>query len=233
MEKVKEVVSMVTLHHLNNLSHTVEETHRSLAARLDLAAAMTTTPGQPRKGYEHTDTFLAAASRHLNAVEEVLVPAVRERVDGGSRLAHDFVKASRQLELALNLAKAREYGSAYAAHSRWDEVWGDVREQLGAQHRWESGMVGRLSEEFDPEGLDDLAEKLHRAELAAPTRPHPYAPHLGVRGKVARRFLHTVDAFWDTAEGRMLPEPVGPPLKPPGLVAQYLMADPRFDEDEE
>jgi hypothetical protein len=49
---------------------------------------------------------------------------------------------------------------------------------------------------------------------------------------VARRVLHTVDAFWDTAEGRMVPEKEHAEHKKPGLMAQYLLADPRFDEDE-
>jgi len=220
---------MVALH---SLSYTVEETHRQLVARLDTAAAMVSMPGQPRKGYEHTDTFLAAASRHLNAVEEVLVPAVRRHVRGGSKLAHGYVRTSKELEIALANAKAREYGSAYAVKWAWDEVWGDVRTELDTQRGWELSMVEQLTEELGPEELDNLAEELHRAELAAPSRPHPYAPHLGVRGRVARRVLHTVDSFWDAAEGRMVPEPVKPPHKAPGLLAQYLLADPRFDEEE-
>jgi hypothetical protein len=48
---------------------------------------------------------------------------------------------------------------------------------------------------------------------------------------VSRRVLHTVDAFWDTAEGRMAPERSGKPKKKPGLLGQYLLADPRFDEE--
>ncbi|HSV39206.1 MAG TPA: hypothetical protein VLI04_10625 [Nocardioidaceae bacterium] len=220
---------MVALH---SLLHTVEETHKQLVARLDTAAAMVNTPGQPRKGYEHTDTFLAAASRHLNAVEEVLVPAVRKHVDEGSQLAHGYVRTSKHLEVALANAKAREYGSAYAIRRSWDDVWGEVRGELEMQARWEAEMVGQLSEELEVGELDDLATELHRAELAAPTRPHPYAPHLGVRGKVARRVLHAVDSFWDAAEGRMIPEPVRPPHKAPGLFVQYLLADPRFDEEE-
>ena len=84
-----------------------------------------------------------------------------------------------------------------------------------------------------PEALDDLAEALQAAEATAPTRPHPWAPHTGRRGLGVPRVLHAVDAFWDTAEGRMAPEPE-PPAKPkPGLMWQYLLADPRFDEEEE
>ena len=44
--------------------------------------------------------------------------------------------------------------------------------------------------------------------------------------------MHAVDSFWDTAEGRMAPEPNRPQKKKPGLLGQYLLADPRFDEEE-
>ena len=153
-------------------------------------------------------------------------------MDTGSHLAHEYVKVSKDLEIALAQAKAREYGSAYAVNRRWEDVWGDVRTELQAQHGWERAMVEQLSDELAPDELDEIAEQLYHAELAAPSRPHPYAPHLGVTGRVARRVLHTVDSFWDTAEGRMVPEPARPPHKAPGLIGQYLLADPRFDEEE-
>ena len=41
------------------------------------------------------------------------------------------------------------------------------------------------------------------------------------------------DRFWDTAEGRVIPEPVHAATTPPrdDLLAQYLVADPKFDTD--
>jgi hypothetical protein len=43
--------------------------------------------------------------------------------------------------------------------------------------------------------------------------------------------MHLADAFWDAAEGRMVPEPERPEHKAPGKMGQYLLADPRFDEE--
>ncbi|HEY0646005.1 MAG TPA: hypothetical protein VGD39_21510, partial [Nocardioides sp.] len=80
--------------------------------------------------------------------------------------------------------------------------------------------------------LDDLTERLHRAESTGWTRPHPYAPHTGLAGKVSRRVMHTVDAFWDETEGRMVPVPDRPRREKPGLFTQYFLADPRFEEEE-
>lgn len=219
---------MTTQHALRD---SVDQTQQTIQARFDTASAMVRMPGQPRKGYERTDTFLAAASKHLNAVEAVLVPAAGKHLDSSHDLVKSYVHASKGLELALAQAKAREYGSAYAVNRKWEDVWADVEHQLEVQQSAESDLVRRLEDELADDALHDLTLRLYQAEVDAPTRPHPYAPHTGVAGMVARRLLHTVDSFWDTVEGRMIPEPHRPPHKPPGKVAQYFLADPRFGEE--
>ena len=215
------------------LRHSVEHTHENLAAWLAGARAMADTRAEPRKAVEDIDTFLAIASRHLGAVDAVLIPAVRHEVSHSHQLVHDYVHAERELEVALAHIKAHAYGSTYESGYTWPEAWAEVDESLARHRISESTLADALSEVLTPEVLDDLAEALQSAEAKAPTRPHPWAPHTGVAGSVSRKVLHAVDAFWDTAEGRMAPEPQ-PPAKPkPGLLWQYLLADPRFDEEEE
>ena len=216
---------------LDALRSSVLFTHESLAARFDRASAMLYTPGQPRKGYEHIDTFLAVASKHLNAVDAVLLPAVRKTVPDGDEIAHEYLHAAKQLELALAHVKAREYGSVFDAARSWSSVWSDVGTGLEAQRRREFQLGEALAARLDESALVRLADRLHASETAAPTRPHPYAPHTGFPGLVARKVMHAVDSFWDAAEGRMVPEPARPPHKEPGKVTQYFLADPRFDED--
>ena len=56
--------------------------------------------------------------------------------------------------------------------------------------------------------------------------------HTGMAGTVARRVFAVADRFWDTAEGRVVPEPVRPPpRRHDSLLAQYLVADPLLDHD--
>ena len=70
------------------------------------------------------------------------------------------------------------------------------------------------------------------AETHGPTRPHPWLPHKGLLGLVARRVWARADRFWDAAEGRVIPEPVHPAAhRHDSLMAQYLVADPKFDAD--
>ncbi len=213
------------------LRSSIQHTHDNLAARFEDASAMVNTPGQPRKAFEPIDAFLALASRHLNAVDAVLLPAVRRYMPDGGHAVHDYLRSARELELALAHVKAREYGSVFDAGRRWESVWRDVGDALAAHRRIESAVVDRLTERLDGRGLDDLTEHLHRAEPGAPTRPHPYAPHTGLPGLVARKVMHAVDSFWDTAEGRMVPMPTRPQRRAPGRFTQYLLADPRFDEE--
>lgn len=214
------------------LSSTVRHTQETLAARLDSASTMVTTPGEPRKAYERIDTFLAVASTHLNAVDAALLPAARKELPDGAAVVHDYLGTARELEIALAHVKARAYGSTFEAGHHWDAVWADVRTALEAHRRAETDLAARLTDGLEPTRLDELAERLHRVEATAPTRPHPYAPHTGVAGAVSRRIMHVVDSFWDTAEGRMSPSPEPPPHKAPGRFAQYVLADPRFDEEE-
>jgi hypothetical protein len=215
------------------LRHSVAHTHENLAAWLEGARAMAGTRDEPRKAYEDIDTFLAIASRHLGAVDAVLLPAVHRELTPAGKLIHEYVHAERELEVALTHIKAHAYGSTYESGFTWLEAWREVEESLARHRIIETALADALSEVLTPEALDDLAEALQAAEAKAPTRPHPWAPHTGVAGSVSRKVLHAVDAFWDTAEGRMAPEPE-PPAKPkPGLLWQYLLADPRFDEEEE
>jgi len=217
----------------HNLVRCTEETHRTLTAELDAAAGHAFVADQPRKGFEYADTFLATTSRHLNAVESVLLPVAQKRIPDSQDLVHEYVHASKDLEVALINAKGREYGSAYAVKLQWPEVWASVRERLARERLLELEIAERLSSELDDTEVADVVERLERSEPDAPSRPHPHAPHLGAKGRVARRVLHVVDSFWDTTEGRMVPEKEHAPRKKPGLLGQYLLADPRFDEDEQ
>ena len=56
--------------------------------------------------------------------------------------------------------------------------------------------------------------------------------HRGLRGRVARTVALRIDRFWDTTEGRMIPEPVKAHDRGhDGRVTQYLLADPHLDEE--
>lgn len=213
------------------LQRAIRTTHDGLAHRLDAARAMGGRPDDPRLERVRIDDFLAATSKHLHAVDTVLLPAAR-RCAGGRAIVHDQVRTTKELEVELAHVKAHEYGSTWETPKRWSRVWDAVAQRLDEERRHEEQLADRLTETLDDDSLERLAERLTLTEPRAPSRPHPYAPHTGPLGGLARAMLAWVDAFWDTAENRIVPGPPAKPHKPPGLLGQYLLGDPRFDEKE-
>lgn len=213
------------------LRSSVQHTHDQMAERLESARSMEAPPGRPRDGHERIDAFLATTSKHLHAVDEVLLRPARKEVADGGALVHDYLRSSKDLEVVLAHVKAHEYGSVYETRFGWPEVWAGVDGALADQWRHEAVLADRLSDSLDDTELERLADRLREAELGAPSRPHPYTPHTGPLGHVARKVMGAADRAWDAAEGRMVPEAPPEPKRRPGRMAQYLMGDPRFDEE--
>lgn len=215
---------------VNRLVLTVEATHQSLQQRLD-EAARPVSRTMPREAYQRIDTFMAAVSRHLAAAEEVLADAASRRLDDGTERVHAYLHQTRVLELAITRLKARLYGEVHAAHLSWAQVWDDTRRELVTHNDLERELVTDLAGVVDQDEADRLAEKVYRSEVHAPTRAHPYIPHSGVLGHLARKIWAVADRFWDTAEGRVVPAPVKPPPKRhDSLLAQYLVGEPHLDD---
>jgi hypothetical protein len=223
-------VSTVT--HGDRLAITVAATQESIDQRLvEVNAAWHSRRHRPHEPRALADTFVAATSRHLAALDEVLLDEVRRFVPDPDALLAEYIAAARDLEQGLALVKARLYGEAHAIHLDWPTLWERVRLLLTEHNELENALVEALVRHGDGSDLDELVRRVFEAERRAPTRPHPLLPHTGAMGRVARRMWAVADRFWDTAEGRMVPDPVRPvPRRHDSLMAQYLVADPKFDD---
>ncbi len=215
---------------LADLESLVAQSHAVLHARMRSAEACRPTRGRPREALSATDPFLASTSRHLAAVNAVLAPAARRHLDHGHRRVHELTQQSRRLELALAQLKAKLYGSAGVVRRPWISVWEETERELAATRALEFSLVTDLRDALTPVQQSQLAERLHRSERRAPTRPHPFLPHRGASGRLARQVARRVDRFWDTAEGRMVPEPVRPHRTHTSRMVQYLLADPHLPD---
>ncbi|MGY0386996.1 hypothetical protein ACWZJV_08510 [Nocardioides sp. WG-D5] len=213
------------------LQEELRHKHEELAGRLAHARSIIARPEQTRRGCPPIDQFNAGTSRHLHAVDEALLPAVRSECEGGGRLVHDYLPTAKHLEVLLFHVKAHEYGSTWETAHEWPTLWGEVEEALYAQEEKEDELVAHLAEEASDDVLVLVAARLTVAERRAPSRPHPYLPHTGLPGKVVRRVARPVDAIWDKVEGRSVGGPKPLPHKAPGLLGQYLLGDPRFPEE--
>jgi len=192
-----------------SLDIAINETQDVLAGRLRSASgAVPVKTHASQDFYQLTNAFLASTSKHLAAVNAVLLPAARQHLPDGASRGRAVVRQCRRLEVALAQAKARLYGEAHAINRRWVGVWDCVRTEFEASMRLERQLVDDLISRVGPQACALLAARVYRSELTSPTRPHPYTPHTGFSGRVARRAWATADRFWDAAEGRAIPGPV-------------------------
>jgi hypothetical protein len=213
------------------LSRDLDSIHHDLGHRLALASSARPDVRRPRDHYAVIDSFLAAASRHNGGVVDAIAPLVRH-LAGGHDLAHAYLAASRSYEKSLADVKAKLYGSTFTTRTPWPEIWDEVRHRFDTVCDLERQLAEALLDRSAPDG-EDLGTRLHRAELRAPTRPHPFIPHQGFVGHLARAVARRVDEFWDAAEGRMVPEPVRHHDRDhQGPLTQYLLADPHLPDDE-
>lgn len=214
------------------LHSSIDDAQQRTMELLEAAKVIESPAERPREAFERLDTFLAETSKHLHAVDAVLLPPARRKVPDGSVLVHDYLLSEKHLEVVLSHVKAHGYGSVYETRFSWAEVWSEVDHALADHQRHERVLVDRLAGVLDERELRRLDTRLREAARTAPSRPHPYTPHAGLAGLVARRVMGIVDGFWDAAEGRMNPGPHRDPKRPPGRVAQYFLGDPRFEEKE-
>ncbi|MDN5744151.1 MAG: hypothetical protein L0H31_03400 [Nocardioidaceae bacterium] len=210
----------------DSLAETVAATHDLLADRLSEAEDCRPTRSEPRARQRVTDPFLASTSRHVAAATAVFAQAAQRHLSDGRQLGHELSRRGLRLEGALFATKGKLYGSSYLMRRPWSVIWEDVEEAFDGFCQQERRLVEDLVATVSADDRDGIADRLYRAEQHVPTRPHPYLPHLGIAGRVARGVVQHVDHFWDTAEGRMVPDPVRPRRSREGPIVQYLLADP-------
>ncbi|SFB74375.1 hypothetical protein SAMN04487968_101264 [Nocardioides terrae] len=210
----------------------VGSTHDDLAARMETARHMQGTRDDPRLERHRIDDFLGGTSRHLHAIDDVMLPEYA-KVPDGKALCHDLTASVKRLEVLLYHVNAHEYGSTIEGHYAWPELWADVEQALGDERRHEEELARRLTERLDDERLAELTGRIQRVEPQEPTRPHPHQPHGGMLGRVSRGVMRRTDAFWDMAQGRIVPEPEHEPKRKPGLLGQYLLGSPRMGQEDD
>jgi hypothetical protein len=209
----------------------VSSTHDDLAARLETARHMQGTRDDPRLARHRIDDFLGGACKHLHAADEVMLPAYA-RLPAGRSLCHDFTAGVKRLEVLLYHVNAHEYGSTFEGHYAWPRLWKEVEQAMADQRHHEDELAHQLTDALDDEQLEALTDRIHRVEPSEPSRPHPHQPHGGFLGRFSRGVMRKTDAFWDTAQGRIVPEPVHAPRKQPGPLGQYFLAHPQMGVEE-
>jgi len=156
-----------------------------------------------RESQARVDVFLAASSKHVMAVEAVLVGAARREI--GDARSRELNRACHRLQLALRTMHARRWGSSTLMRIPWGVIRREVDERLESLLAVEESVSAELDAVLSTDDVAGISDHLEEAELRAPTRPHPYLPRRGLGARMAHRAASRADAFWDGVQGRVLP----------------------------
>ncbi len=152
----------------------------------------------PAQRRDMADTVIAELMRHSVAEEMYVYPAMRDHLpDGDSKVQHD-IEEHQQLEEVM-----KELEGIDAADPRFLEALGRLeavlRDHISDE---ESEQFPVLRARLSSEQLLELGRKVETAKKAAPTRPHPAAPHSALFHKLVGPGVGMVDRLRDKLTGR-------------------------------
>ncbi len=162
----------------------------------------------PAESHAAYDEVVAELTRHLFAMEAAVLPVAAHALHGQDPQLRSQIDRLRELEsVQLELDHVRD---PEAAEALWQHLV-----KLLAQHRAaESRILAELEAGMDDSTGAMAVDRLNRAWLAAPTRPHPHA----VRRLSATRALYRIFGLWDrildVLDSRVIPALPAPPQRP-------------------
>ncbi|QCU79164.1 hemerythrin domain-containing protein [Citricoccus sp. SGAir0253] len=168
--------------------------HRSMLELLGQVEGET----DPQRRRDLADTVIAEVVRHSVAEEMYVYPAMEKHLPNGpEEVEHD----KKEHDEIVQVMKALE--DVDAATPRFMELVRDLEGQL--RHHVddeESDQFPRLRAGIPADELVELGRKVEKAKTAAPTRPHPHAPHSELFHKTIGPGVGMVDRLRDRLSGR-------------------------------
>jgi hemerythrin superfamily protein len=156
-------------------------------------------PGaDPAQRRDMADTVIAELMRHAVAEEMYVYPAMRDHLpDGESRVQHDIDEHQQLVEVMKELEDLDPGDVRFLeALARLEQV---LRDHVSDE---ESDQFPQLRAVLTREQLVEMGAKVEAAKKAAPTRPHPAAPHSELFHKVVGPGVGMVDRLRDKLTGR-------------------------------
>jgi hemerythrin superfamily protein len=152
----------------------------------------------PAQRRDMADTVIAELMRHSVAEEMHVYPAMRDHLPGGeSSVQHDIEEHQQLVEVM------KELEDVDASDARFLETLGRLeavlRDHVSDE---ESEQFPQLRAHLSREQLVEMGTKVEAAKKAAPTRPHPSAPHSELFHKTVGPGVGLVDRLRDKLTGR-------------------------------
>ncbi|MEU2349519.1 hemerythrin domain-containing protein [Modestobacter sp. NPDC049651] len=163
---------------------------------LDLVGAIPAADPEQRR--DIADTIIAELMRHSVAEEMYVYPAMRDHLpNGAEEVEHDTREHQQLVELM------KEWESVDSADPRFLEVLGRLEAVLRDHVQdEEADQFPKLRTHLSREQLVEIGTKVEAAKKAAPTRPHPSAPHSPLFHKTLGPGVGLVDRLRDKLTGR-------------------------------
>ncbi|CCH87227.1 conserved protein of unknown function; putative Hemerythrin HHE cation binding domain [Modestobacter italicus] len=152
-------------------------------------------PGQRR---DLADTVIAELMRHSVAEEMYVYPAMKDHLpDGESRVQHDVEEHQELVEMMKELEDVDSADPKFLQTlGRLETV---LRDHVSDEERDQFPL---LRAHLSREQLVEIGGKVEAAKKAAPTRPHPSAPHSELFHKTLGPGVGLVDRLRDKLTGR-------------------------------
>jgi hypothetical protein len=184
-------------------------------------------------GYDTEDAYdaeVATLSGHLAAVEAVLYPVARKRLDGGRAEVAAQQRLSRRIERLMRLIEGHFYGEVHAIDMRVEPLQRRLAQLVEDSRRSELDLARRLDATLTTAQRHAVAQDFTAARKHAPTRPHPYTPHTRGLATFAFHVCSMWDRAFDVMDNRKVPGPTPKRrLTPLTLWDRYVLA-PSFQE---
>lgn len=147
---------------------------------------------------ELADTVITEVVRHSVAEEMYVYPAMREHLDNGEALTKHDTEEHQELEKVM-----KQLEKADSAGPEFESLVGEMTEKLRHHaNDEETDQFPQLRQHLAHEHLVKLREKVETAKKAAPTRPHPGAPHSELFHKIVGPGVGLVDRARDRLSNR-------------------------------
>jgi hemerythrin superfamily protein len=152
----------------------------------------------PDQRRDMADTIIAELMRHAVAEEMYVYPAMRDHLpDGDGRVQHDIEEHQELTEVMKQLESVDADDAAFLETlGRLEQV---LRDHVQDE---ENDQFPLLRTHLSREALVEIGTKVEAAKKAAPTRPHPSAPHSALFHKTLGPGVGLVDRLRDKLTGR-------------------------------
>jgi hemerythrin superfamily protein len=151
---------------------------------------------RPEEKQDVAREFIRELSIHAALEEQLVYPAIRLRLEGGSKMANHSIQEHQGVKrLLADLEKLKADNPKF--QEKAEALMRDVRKHVAEE---EGEIFPKLREATSAERLDRMGQLMERAKGLMPTHPHPLVPGTATAQLLAGPWASIADHIRDFAE---------------------------------